>query len=434
MTFLRPVLLLLSLLSSASLPAADEKKPEDTKTAVDPNEQALIDYQKELRKIQEELGKKATHEQIKEIKLASKDGKLTLQTLAVDGDGRVLALVAPTRYFNAPAEGVTSEIHVLDVDGKPAAVWTVNFHAHSVNAAPDGAVYVAGDGKIARFSKTGSLIGKVIEIPHVADLLKDKKSLKAKAEKQVKEQKESFEKTVKTFKEQLAKLEEKKVEDLTKTEKAKIEQFKRILESYKESESFYSSMTVESVLQQITSRLRIINGIAVSEKDVFVACGETEGYGYAVWRLDRELKNPKRVMGGIGGCCGQMDIQCCGEDLLVAENTKHQFAKYNRDGKEIGHYGKRGKETEPGCFGGCCNPMNIKACNGEVYTAESEGVVKKFGSNGEFVGVVGAVKISGGCKNVAIGASKDGSRIYFCDQPGSRVLILAIKDDEKKNK
>jgi len=41
--------------------------------------------------------------------------------------------------------------------------------------------------------------------------------------------------------------------------------------------------------------------------------------------------------------------------------------------------------------------------------------------------VVGAVKISGGCKNVAIRRVEDGDRIYFCDQPGSRVLILARK-------
>ena len=145
-----------------------------------------------------------------------------------------------------------------------------------------------------------------------------------------------------------------------------------------------------------------------------------------------DLTNAKKITANISGCCGQMDVQCCGDDIVVAENTKHRFARYDRDGKELAAGGKRGKETDPGCFGGCCNPMNVKACGADVLTAESEGIIKKFGPTGEFKGIVGSVKISGGCKNVAVGSNPDASRVYFCDQPGSRVLILAKKDDEKK--
>jgi hypothetical protein len=45
--------------------------------------------------------------------------------------------------------------------------------------------------------------------------------------------------------------------------------------------------------------------------------------------------------------------------------------------------------------------------------------------------MLGAVKISGGCKNVAVAANKEGTRVYFCDQPGSKVLILAPKAEKK---
>jgi hypothetical protein len=120
-------------------------------------------------------------------------------------------------------------------------------------------------------------------------------------------------------------------------------------------------------------------------------------------------------------------VQCCSNDIIVAENTRHRFAKYDRDGKELVTGGKRGKETEPGCFGGCCNPMNVRSCGGDVLTAESEGIIKKFSSTGEFMTIVGTVNISGGCKNVAIAATKDESRIYFCDQPGGKVIILKKK-------
>ena len=40
-----------------------------------------------------------------------------------------------------------------------------------------------------------------------------------------------------------------------------------------------SKRTVEDVLNDMTGRVRVTNGVAVSDKDVFVACGDTAGYG-----------------------------------------------------------------------------------------------------------------------------------------------------------
>lgn len=382
-------------------------------------------------KARKEIEKVGSHQQIKAISIKGKTNGGSLQTLTVNPEGKVLALVAMPRQSRGSAP-IRSEIHVLDSDGVKIAVWDIPFHAHSLNCGPDGTVYVAGDAKLARFDSNGKLLGDVNELPHIADLLKDKKGLRDRAEKQVKSQKESFANSTKQFKDRLAKLETKKEEDRTKSEKAQVKQYKEILESFKESEKFYNSLTPESVMEDLTSRLRVINGVAISDKDVFLACGESEGYGYSIWRMDPDLKNPKRILSNIGGCCGQMDIQCCGSDILVAENTRHQFAKYDRYGKEIGRFGKNGKETDPGCFGGCCNPMNVRFTGTEVYTAESEGIIKRFTPTGEFLGMLGAVSITGGCKNVAVAANKEGSRVYFCDQPGSKVLILAPKS-EKKN-
>ena len=44
-------------------------------------------------------------------------------------------------------------------------------------------------------------------------------------------------------------------------------------------------------------------------------------------------------MKGLQGCCGQMDVQVLGNDLLVAENCKHSFARFDRDAKKIGEWG-----------------------------------------------------------------------------------------------
>lgn len=373
-----------------------------------------------------------THKVVASIEVKGDKG-LMLQTICLDGKGRVVALVAPPKPYGAPMKGQTAEVHLFDADGKAVKKWKVEFHATAVNVGPDGNIYVAGDSKIAKFDADGKQVGETADLPHVAAIMKDTEGLKAKAEVQLKKEKEQMAQVYanarKNIAEQLKKIEDKKPEDRTKTEERQIEQFKNIIKQYEKIETDYKSRTVEQVVEQMTGRMRVANGMAVSEKDVFVACGDV-GYGYAVWRFSKDLKDPKQILSEIGGCCGQMDIQCHGPDVLVAENTKHQFTRYDREGKKVGSFGKRGLDTDPACFGGCCNPMNLRAVGvGDIYTAESEGVIKRFGPSGEFIETAGVVKLTGGCKNVAVAVSADAKKIFFCDQPTSKFHIL-----EKKSK
>ena len=370
-----------------------------------------------------------THKVVASIDVKGEKG-LTLQTLCLDSKGRVVGLVAPPKPYGAPVKGATAEIHLFDADGKPVKNWKVDFHATAVNAASDG-IYVAGDGKLAKFDADGKQIGATAELPHLTAILKDSDGLKTKAEAQLKREKEQmvqiYANARKNIAEQLKKIEDKKPEDRSKTEERQLEQFTNLIKPYEQIETNYKSRTVEQVIEQMTGRMRVANGMAVSEKDVFIACGDV-GYGFAVWRFTKELKEPKQILSEIGGCCGQMDIQCHGPDVLVAENTKKQFTRYDREGKKVGSFGKGGADTDPTCFGGCCNPMNLRACGvGDIYTAESEGVIKRFGPSGEFIETAGVVKLTGGCKNVAVAVSADGKKIFFCDLPGSKFHILEKK-------
>jgi hypothetical protein len=383
--------------------------------------------------------REATHKVSKSIEVKgfnSTGGQnATLQTICLNTDGNVVGLVALMKPYGAPIKGATAQVHLFDSSGKPIKDWKVDFHGQSVNCGPDGTIYVAGDGKLAKFDKSGKPIGTTIELPHVAALLKDSEKLRKKAEEQLKREQESFGRSIeaakKQFGEKVKELETKKAEDLTKTEARQLDQYKKLLEQYAQMEKEYKGRTVDQVLADMTGRVRVINGVAASDKDVFVACGDTEGYGYAIWRLSADMKDAKQVLGGIGGCCGQMDIQCHGPDVLVAENTKHQFGRYDREGKKIGAFGKRGLDTDPACFGGCCNPMNVRACGvGDIYTAESEGVIKRFSPSGEFLETAGVVKLTGGCKNVAVAVSNDAKKIYFCDLPGSKFHILEKNSDK----
>lgn len=418
---------------------ADDKKKEEKKKLTEQEEAELEykKYQEAQAKALAEMAKLASHAQTAEVKVIGSDKKTTMQTLTLTPDNRILALVAPPRSFGGVMKNGFGEVHVYDAEGKHADTWKIGFHAHSLNAAPDGTVYVAGDGKVLRFSKDGKAMGEPIELPHITELFKDKEALKKKAEETLKREKEQqvqmYKQVRKQFEAQIKKIEEIKEEDRTKAQTRQLDQAKQMIKTYEQMETQESKKTVQQVIDQMTGRVKTINGIAVSEKDVYIACGESAGWGYAIWRFDRDLTNPKQILKDVGGCCGQMDVQVSGDDVIVAENTKHQFARYDREGKKLGGYGKRGTDTDPACFGGCCNPMNTRCStgSGDIFTAESEGVVKRFSSTGAFIGVAGTVKISGGCKNVAIGVSADGEKIVFCDQPGSRFFILTKKSDGK---
>lgn len=379
---------------------------------------------------QKEAEAKGTHTATTPIKVIGTDGKTRLQTISIDGEGRVLALVAPPRGYGAAVKNAFSEVHVFSPEGKAIKSWKVSFHAQAINPGPDGSVYVAGDGKVAKFDKVGKLISENT-LPHLEKLLTNKDAMKKEAEEEAKRMTETRKRSLENMKKLKENLEKVAEEKRTAAQKRMIQQYDSIIKNYEKNEKTLGTTNIDSIIATKMGRLRVINSVAVSEKDIFIATGETKGYGYAVWRMDHDYKNAKQVMTGLSGCCGQMDVQCCGGDLLVAQNTLHRFARFDREGKAKGAWGKRGTGTEADCFGGCCNPMNLRSCKGDIYTAESEGLIKRFSEKGEFVSVVGYAPLTGGCKNVAVAVSPDGSKVYFADQPGSQIIVLTKKTKEK---
>ena len=361
-----------------------------------------------------------THTHSKSVAVKGTNGT-ALQTLAATPDGKVVALVSLPRYGAAPQNAI-AEIRVFDSDGAEETKWDLDFVGQSIGVAPDGSVYVAGDGQVARYSVTGKRLAR-LEVPHIAEVLKDQDQLRASAQAQVKAQKESIEEAKMSFAEQVKELKAKDANKLTDDEKQTLESLELNLKLYDQLAA--REEPLEKVMAALTSRLRIINGITATDKEVFIATGELKGYGYAVWRMDLDFKNPQQVMSKLSGCCGQMDLQAQGDRLYVAENTRHRVGLFGLDGKFLSSFGKRDRESVGESFAGCCNPMNCRVMkNGDVYTAESEGIIKKFNSKGEFVALVGVAKLTGGCKNVAVAASPDGETIYFCDLPGSQIIIL----------
>ncbi len=404
---------------------------------------------------------RVSHKQVQAIKVEGSGGG-SLQSMTRTTDGRLVALVGASRYGGvrggAKSEPDT-EIHVFDKDGNERTSWKVDFPGQAIGAGPNGTIFVGGNGKIAKYDATGKLLQQ-IELPHIAAILADKEGLKQRArellESQKKAQRQSSRVTaaqIKSLKTRIARLEEAEQAAADETDeegkpKLKSARFsaadKRRLERYKEQLATYEAAetreepdddavndaVLATYIEQVVRQAALISGISSTQDDVYVVCREQKGYGFAAWRMDHDFQNPVKVLSELRGCCGQMDVQAIGTELYVAENTKHRVGHYDRNGKPVEEFGTTAGKGNSEGFGGCCNPMNL--CFGperEVLTAESEGIIRRFSAAGDYLGLVGRVTLTGGCKNVAVTASPDGDRIYFCDLPGSRIIVLAPVTD-----
>lgn len=388
----------------------------------------------------------ATHTQSGDIKIQGARSGHQLQTFCLNKEGLIFAVVGPPKsYGNAQLEGKknSAEVRVYDADGKELRQWAVDFAVQSIAAAPNGTIFVAGNGMIAKFDTDGKLLASA-DVPHISSLLKNSEKLKEEAEAALEDEKEQYEQYLKQIKQQVdaqkkaldeqkAALEAKPEAERTAAAKRKIRtleltvrnaesQNKAMLNYYKQR----GERSVDDVISEMTGRLKVVNALGATDKDLFIASGVVKGYGYAIWRTSHDFEGAEQIVSGLSGCCGQMDIRCCDDCVFVAENSRKRVLQYDREGKKLAQWGEGSRNGAEGAgFGGCCNPMNL--CigpAGEVLTAESEGFIKRFTKEGSFLGVVGQAKVSGGCKNVAIALSPSGDKAYFFDLQGSRIVVL----------
>jgi hypothetical protein len=144
-----------------------------------------------------------------------------------------------------------------------------------------------------------------------------------------------------------------------------------------------------------------------------------------VWRLTNQFADAKKIVTGLSGCCGQMDVQANSDGVFVAENSRKRVRRFDADGKSILDWGKSSEGVDG--FGSCCNPMNLAfGADGAVYTAEdTTGRIKKYSRDGKLLSVVGAADVVPGCKKVSIGVSNKGDRVYMLDITRNTVAVLS---------
>jgi len=404
----------------------------------------------------------ASHKQRKVVQAANTQKGEKLEDFCIDTRGRILALLGPADqhepgFMGAIAEAVSeafngsgktgrksppkfeNAVHVYDADGALLEKWPVGFAGQAINTAPDGTILIGGDGHLARFDASGKKLHEAAS-PQMTYINQNPEDMRERAKEQLESDRTTFAEQVKMFEDQLKEIKAAKEKEKKEGKESKAvkpaeegadaaineEQFAQIIQSYKTHLKVLEKQTVEETLQQVLGRAKRTHSIAASDTEVFVTCPALAGYGYGVWRTDAQFGQAKEIIKSLSGCCGQMDVQCCNGELYVCENSRHRVIRYNREGKEVGQFGKRDRDGEGENFGGCCNPMNL--CfnkDGNLYVSESNGVVKHFTPQGKYLGIVGIADVQPGCKNSCVGVTADDSRLFYIDIYKSQIVVLA---------
>lgn len=380
----------------------------------------------------EEPAAAPTHKQVRTLKPHHDGQHCQLWSFCLDKGGNIWAAVTAQ-------SGSFTGIQVYDPQGTLEAEYPLSFQATAVNFAPDGTFFVAGEGRMAKLSSTGEIL-KEGNTPNIQNFDEFKAEVLKAVEEEAQQATKQYQDQIDRIAKQMEAIETREGDDNEEFRKAQLDALKLRKEQYEQILASLSRRTSENVNpdELVRSRLRV-TGIAASSQDVFVCCHSASGRGYDVWRCTYDFQDPKRVIRGLSGCCGNMDIQVQGDDVVTAENGRFRVATYNRDGKMMKSWGKRDR-TAPDGFGSCCNPMNVQCLsNGEILAAESSvGNIKRFDSEGNFLGIVGKAKIAGGCKHVAIGFDSERDRYYMQHEDAGHICVLVslkeapeLTEDEK---
>jgi hypothetical protein len=292
-----------------------------------------------------------------------------LKNFCLNGDGNILACLAPH-------EGGDPSLRVYSPAGQMLKTLPLEIRPGAIAVAGDGSIFVAGEGRVLKLNPAGEVLASAAS--PVADA----------AVSLSKEVVEMLEQSGQSSKEQL-----------------------------------------DQMKASLLARRGEVTGLAVTDRDVFIAVPAPNDFTFRVYRFDLALNDPQLVVEKLRGCCGQMDIQAHRGSLWIPHNARHSVESRDRDGKELSKFGRAGK-VKPADFGGCCEPKNMRVlANGEILVAESgpPTCIKRFTADGKFVEVVAMAKAKGDCVRVTVEASADGRRIYLLDTERDAIRVYGVK-------
>jgi hypothetical protein len=314
----------------------------------------------------------------------------------------------------------------LDAAGQQRHAASLPFVCKGLTVAPDGAVIAVGDDRVAVFSPAGEQLAET-EAPHFKPTADELAQLREEIAEQYREmleaRREQFDRIVASK----AELEKVPEEDRTPRQKLELARADVTMMSY-EAALGRLEASADSFVDGALANAHAIHRVAASGDHLFLVAREPAGHAFGVWRCGRDFSDPEKIIGGLSGCCGQMDLQVIGDELVIAENARHHVAVYSFDGEPLRTFGEGSRTDIRKGFGGCCNPMNACAGpDGTLLLSESNGLVKQFTADGTLIDILGAANVLPGCKNSSIGISDDGTRLFYLDSEKGRVLVMERK-------
>ena len=374
----------------------------------------MLELTEVVAKEEPEAEIKTTHNQQTILSIKDDEGASTkLHTFCLGKDGNILA------GCGMSGDG---HIRIFTPEGKYVGRWGLPIVPEAIHCDAKGEVLVAGESKVVRLSATGkTLVTK--EAPHVKAIMGDKDKIREQIINQSKGRAESYARTIEIYEKQIKLLEDKSEEsgELSESDQRRLQTYQRAhkslsatLKRYEaEEDSGPSEAQIEAQMKSLLGRKLAVASISSAGDEIFIATGMAAGYGYQVFKTDRNFEGAVSIVDGLRGCCGQMDVQVNEGGVFVAENSRHRVAHFDMTGKLVGEWGGRDRTGETG-FSSCCNPMNVCFGPGQcVYTAEATtGLIKQFGKDGKLMSYVAKVKLVPGCKKVSIASSADGKHLF----------------------
>ncbi|MFH1920714.1 MAG: hypothetical protein ABIP48_12600, partial [Planctomycetota bacterium] len=137
---------------------------------------APAECEKEEPAAEEEI--KPTHQEIGTILVETEAEAGSLRTFCLNADGNLLVACGGDRVAYVQDENGRmevkrlvdpAEIRLIDPDGKQIATWSPEVTPQAINVAEDGAVFVGGEGRLAKLDKSGKVL-TTADAPNVAEL------------------------------------------------------------------------------------------------------------------------------------------------------------------------------------------------------------------------------------------------------------------------
>ena len=174
-----------------------------------------------------------------------------------------------------------NELLWLDAQGKVIRSVPLSFLPAAVNVAPDGMVYVVGDGKLAQFAADGKLVAEVAS-PHTFELAKERARLAEDIRVRREEELKSLRESVTSTEDAIKVLQEKPESERTEEEKNELAMYQQSASSLRAYVEQQEKQSLEQYTESALANAAQLLRVAASDKELFVVTRQVAGYGFAI--------------------------------------------------------------------------------------------------------------------------------------------------------